>query len=60
MLSPLNEQTHVVADRGAGWLRADVTEMTLVPLTWLYSVHRISAEQYLQILGGFVRPAIKH
>ena len=60
VLSPLSGQTHVVADRGAGWLRADVTDMTLIPLTWLYSVRRISAEQYLQILGGFVRPAIKH
>jgi hypothetical protein len=60
VLSPLSERIDVVADRGAGWLRADVTDMTLIPLTWLYSIHRISAEQYLQILGGFVRPAVKH
>jgi hypothetical protein len=60
VLSPLSECTHVVADRGSAWLRADATDMTLIPLTWLYSIHRISAEQYLQILGGFARPAVKH
>ena len=33
VLSPLSERIDVVADRGAGWLRADVTDMTLIPLT---------------------------
>lgn len=60
VLSPLSERTDVVADRGAGWLRADVMDMNLIPVTWLYRIHRISAEQYLQILGGFVRPAVTH
>lgn len=60
VLSPLSERTDVVADRGAGWLRADVMDMNLIPVTWLYRIHRISADQYLQILGGFVRPAVTH
>ena len=60
VLSPLIERIDVIADRGAGWPRADVTDLTLVPLKWLYSIHRISAEQYLEILGGFVRPAVTH
>lgn len=59
-LSPLNERTDVVADRRAGWLRADVMDINLIPVTWLYRIHRISADQYLQILGGFVRPALTH
>lgn len=60
VLSPLNERTDAVADRRAGWLRADVMDMNLIPVTWLYRIHRISADQYLQILGGFVRPAVTH
>ena len=35
-------------------------DMNLIPVTWLYRIHRISADQYLQILGGFVRPAVTH
>ena len=60
VLSPLNERTDAVADRRAGWLRVDVMDMNLIPVTWLYRIHRISADQYLQILGGFVRPAVTH
>lgn len=60
VLSPLNECTDVVADRGVGWLRADVMDINLIPVSWLYRIHRISADQYLQILGGFVRPAVTH
>jgi hypothetical protein len=60
VLSPLNEHTDGVADRSAGWLRADVMDVNLIPVTWLYRIHRISADQYLQILGGFVRPAVTH
>jgi hypothetical protein len=60
VLSPLSERTDVVADRRAGCLRTDVMDMNLIPVTWLYRIHRISADQYLQILGGFVRPAVTH
>ena len=60
VLSPLSERTDAAADRRAGWLRADVMDVNLIPVTWLYRIHRISADQYLQILGGFVRPAVTH
>ena len=52
VLSPLNQRTDAVADRRANWLRAGVMEMNLIPVTWLYRIHRISADQYLQTPGG--------
>ena len=60
LLSPLNSRVDVIAGAGTAWLRAEVTDMALIPLAWLYSSHRISAEQYLQILGGFVHPVVRH
>jgi hypothetical protein len=57
-LSPLSRRLDRPADRDAGALRAGATDLTLIALTLLYRSRRVSAEQYLRILGGFVRPAV--
>jgi len=60
LLSPLSATIDRPAVRDAGCVRADGSDLTLIPLTWLYRCRRITAEMFLQILGGFVRPAVVH
>jgi len=60
LLSPLDHHVNAIADPSTGWFRADVSDAALIPLMWLYSIRRISAEQYLHILGGFVHPVVRH
>lgn len=60
ILSPLDRRLDRMADRDAGAIRVDILDTTLIALSLLYRTRRIGAELYLQILGGFVRPAIGH
>jgi hypothetical protein len=43
-----------------GAAQVSVCDMGLIGLTILYRARRITAELYLQILGGFMRPAVVH
>ena len=60
LLSPLSTVLDRPAPSEDGCVRVDGSDLTLIPLTWLYRCRRISAELFLQILGGFVRPAVVH
>jgi hypothetical protein len=60
LISPLSADLERSAARDAGCIRADCSDLTLIPLTRLYRCRRISAEMFLQILGGFVRPLVVH
>lgn len=42
----------------AGHIDVSVGDLTLVGVTLLYRLGRLGAEQYLKILGGFVRPDV--
>jgi hypothetical protein len=44
----------------AGFTQFSACDMGLIGLTILYRARRITAELYLQILGGFQRPAAAH
>lgn len=44
----------------AGFAHVSVYDMGLIGLTILYRARRITADLYLQILGGFMRPAALH
>jgi hypothetical protein len=44
----------------AGAAQVSVCDMGVIGLTILYRARRITAELYLQILGGFMRPAVVH
>jgi hypothetical protein len=41
-----------------GYIVVQPTDITVIGLTLLYRSQRVSADLYLQILGGFVRPAL--
>lgn len=43
-----------------GYLHARVADVAMIGLTILYRCGRVAPELYLQILGGFVRPAQLH
>ena len=45
------------ADQGA-YLQLASGDMAVIGVTLLYRLGRLKAEQYLQILGGFVRPDV--
>lgn len=45
-------------EREAAFIRIGVMDLTTVAATMLYRLGRVSAELYLQILGGFVRQAV--
>lgn len=55
-ISPLVRHRETPALKEAGYLRVGVGDNMLSALTTLYRARRVSAEQYLYILGGFVRP----
>ena len=57
-VSPLMRQLDRPANRDDGYLRVRATDMVLIGLTPLYRARRVNAEQYIEILGGFIRPAV--
>ena len=59
-LSPPSPSVDRPAQRDAGYLRVQATDLTLIGLTLLYRSRSLSAELYLQVLGGFVRPVVLH
>ena len=58
MVSPLGRQLDHPANRDDGYVLVRTTDTALPGLTQLYRSRRVNAELYLQILGGFVRPAV--
>lgn len=44
----------------AGAAHVSVCDLGVIGLTILYRARRITADLYLQILGGFMRPALVH
>lgn len=58
MVSPLVRRLDQPADRRDGYLLVRATDTALIGLTPLYRARRVSAEQYIQILGEFIRPAV--
>ena len=58
MVSPLVRRLDQPAGRDDGYLPVRATDTALIGLTPLYRARRVSAEQYIQILGGFIRPAV--
>ena len=56
--SPLVRRQDQPADRDDGYLPVRASDTALIGLTPLYRARRVSAEQYIQILGGFIRPAV--
>jgi hypothetical protein len=62
-LSTLTEQLDPSQLRSvwqAGYAQASVCDLGLIGLSILYRARRITAELYLQILGGFVRKVERH
>jgi hypothetical protein len=59
-VSPLLLRLDRPSAREAGYLSVRSTDRTLIGRTQLYRNRSLSAELYLQILGGFVRPAVAH
>lgn len=59
-VSPLSDDLDRPALREAGCVRADSADAALIPLIWLYQLRRITADLFLQILGGFVQPVDAH
>ncbi len=56
-LSPLNATLDDFALRDEGYLDVQPWDLGLIGLTVVYRMGRVDAKTYLQILGGFVRPA---
>lgn len=48
------------ADRDAGYIEARSMDVAVIALALLYSSGRVSGEMALEILGGYVRPAVVH
>jgi hypothetical protein len=59
-ISPLSPRREGAGPREAGFLQVRATDLSLIGLTLLYRSRSLPAETYLQILGGFVRPATVH
>ena len=59
-LSPLLERGDRPVGREAGFMLVSPCDHALIGLTLLYRCRRVSAELYLQILGGFVRQVALH
>jgi hypothetical protein len=59
-VSPLSTAIDRPASRADGYLRVQATGLTLIGATLLYRNRALSAELYLQLLGGFVRPLTLH
>ncbi len=59
-VSPLSGGLGRPANREAGYLTARATDLALIGLSLLYRSRSLSAELYLQVLGGFVRPVTLH
>ena len=57
-LGPLT--AHLEQAAGEAFVLVQTLDLGLIGLTMLYRSRRVSADLYLQILGGFVRPAIVH
>ena len=57
-VSPLVRGLDQPANRDDGYLPVRATDTALIGLTPLYRARRVSAEQYIEILGGFIRPAV--
>ena len=57
-LGPLT--AHLEQAAGEAFMLVQTLDLGLIGLTMLYRSRRVSADLYLQILGGFVRPAIVH
>jgi hypothetical protein len=56
VLGPLVEEPE--DEREAAFVRVGALDMATIAATMLYRLGRVSAELYLQILGGFVRRAM--
>ena len=59
-VSPLSSVSGRPASRAEGYLKVQATDLTLIGVTLLYRTRALSAELYLQLLGGFVRPLTLH
>lgn len=59
-LTPLREQPDVSTAGEDGFMLVPACDPVTIGLKLLYRARRISAELYLQILGGFVRPVSVH
>jgi len=59
-VSPLSSELGRPASRAEGYLKVQATDLTLIGVTLLYRNRALSAELYLQLLGGFVRPLTLH
>ena len=59
-LTPLRERPEAPAAEEDGFLIVPACSTVTIGLKLLYRARRISAELYLQILGGFVRPVSVH
>ena len=59
-LTPLRERPDAAAADEEAFLRVPACDTVTIGLKLLYRARRISAELYLQILGGFVRSVSVH
>jgi len=59
-VSPLSSAIDRPTRRAEGYLKVQATDLTLIGVTLLYRNRALSAELYLQLLGGFVRPLTLH
>jgi hypothetical protein len=59
-LTPLHEQPEASSAQDGAFLLVAALDSVTMGLKLLYRSRRINAELYLQILGGFVRPASLH
>ena len=56
-VSPLMRHSAEPASFADGYVLVRVADTAIAALSLLYRARRVSAELYLQILGGFIRPA---
>ena len=59
-LSPLRDRADLASSEDEGFLIVRTCDAVTIRLMLLYRSRRISAEMYLQILGGFVRSVHVH
>ena len=56
-VSPLMRHSAELASIADGYVLVRAADTAIAALSLLYRARRVSAELYLQILGGFIRPA---
>ena len=58
MLTPLSDRTDPVASLQDGFVTLRSCDLCAVGLTLLYRCGRLTPPMYLEVLGGYVRPAL--